>query len=72
MLPHLNKTLDQGSQCPPWIPGGLACAGYNCITVQDEFGCQACKCERECPELNCGHGCNIYVVTPGECPRCSC
>lgn len=59
-------------KCPPHIPEGLQCPGYNCTTIIDANGCQACSCERPCPELECNDPCYMFAVTPGECPRCKC
>jgi len=61
------------SNCPPFIPGGLSCAGFNCTTIFDKNGCQACSCERPCPSLDdCKDPCYLFAVTPGQCPQCQC
>jgi hypothetical protein len=66
--PNLNKS----NKCPPYIEEGLQCPGYNCTTILDANGCQACSCERPCPELECNDPCYMFAVTPGECPKCKC
>ena len=65
-------SLIQEPKCPPFIPGGLTCAGVNCTTIIDTNGCQACKCDQPCPTLNCGKGCSVFATTPGVCPQCRC
>jgi hypothetical protein len=70
---HPHKSHSQKShKCPPYIPEGLQCSGYNCTTIIDANGCQACSCERPCPELECNDPCYVFAVTPGECPKCKC
>jgi hypothetical protein len=58
--------------CPPFLPEGLHCAGTNCTTILDSNGCQACSCEKPCPQLDCNYPCYVFAVTPGVCPKCSC